>query len=135
MDRLTGKRVNGIRQGFWSPAKKEDLCQRRGANEETGLTPEEIEELKRGGIVDALGKKRCMMIIHDAAKEQPNMSKQDWVLGLVNGTYFRPDGTPLGFIDCWQLVSYDSESGWWLEDEPEIERVEVSWWAELPPAP
>lgn len=134
MDKLTSKRVNGIRQGYWSPAKKEDLCQRLGAYEETWLAPEEIERLKRGEIVEVLGRKRCMMILHDAEKEQPDMSKQDWVLGLVNGIYSLPDRN-LAFVDCWQLVSYDSETGWWLEEHPEIPNVQVSWWAEMPPNP
>ena len=40
--RLTSKRCNGIKTGYWSPAKKEDLCQRLGAYEESGLEPEEI---------------------------------------------------------------------------------------------
>ncbi len=44
MGRLTAKRVNGIKTGYWSPEKKEDLVQRLAAYEDTGLTPEEIKE-------------------------------------------------------------------------------------------
>lgn len=45
MNRLTSRRVNGIKTGYWSPAKKEDLVQRLGAYEDTGLEPEDIREL------------------------------------------------------------------------------------------
>ena len=43
MDRLTAVRCNGIKQGYWSSAKKEDVVQRLGEYEDTGLTPEEIK--------------------------------------------------------------------------------------------
>lgn len=42
MKRLTHQRVNGIKTGYWSPAKKEELVQRLAAYEDTGLEPEEI---------------------------------------------------------------------------------------------
>ena len=43
MNRLTSQRCNGIKTGYWSPAKKEDLVQRLGAYEDTGLEPQEIK--------------------------------------------------------------------------------------------
>lgn len=46
MDRLTSPRVNGIKTGFWSPKTKEEVVQRLGAYEDTGLTPEEIKEIR-----------------------------------------------------------------------------------------
>lgn len=45
MERLTSPRSNGIRTGYWSPAKKEDLVQRLGAYEDSGLAPEEVRAL------------------------------------------------------------------------------------------
>lgn len=42
MERLTNPRCNGIKTGYWSPAKKEELVQRLGRYEDIGLTPEEI---------------------------------------------------------------------------------------------
>lgn len=42
MTRLTHERVSGIKTGYWSPAKKEELVQRLAAYENTGLDPEEI---------------------------------------------------------------------------------------------
>lgn len=42
MERLTAPRCNGIKTGYWSTAKKEELVQRLGQYEDIGLTPEEI---------------------------------------------------------------------------------------------
>ena len=46
MNRLTHERNNGIKTGYWSPAKKEELAQRPAAYENTGLEPEEIMDGK-----------------------------------------------------------------------------------------
>lgn len=46
MERLTAQRCNGIKSGYWSTAKKDDLVQRLGQYEDTGLTPEEIKALE-----------------------------------------------------------------------------------------
>jgi len=46
MDRLTHERVNGIKTGYWSMAKKEELIARLAAYENTGLTPEEIKAIR-----------------------------------------------------------------------------------------
>jgi hypothetical protein len=40
-ERLTHKRANG--QGYWTQRKKEELLMRLAAYENTGLTPEEIQ--------------------------------------------------------------------------------------------
>lgn len=47
MERLTAPRCNGIKSGYWSTAKKDELVQRLGQYEDTGLTPEEIRALRR----------------------------------------------------------------------------------------
>lgn len=46
MERLTNKRVNGIKTGYWSTSKKEELVQRLAEYEDTGLTPEQVQQLK-----------------------------------------------------------------------------------------
>jgi hypothetical protein len=46
MERLTAQRCSGIKTGYWSTAKKEELVQRLGQYEDTGLTPEEIKALE-----------------------------------------------------------------------------------------
>ena len=47
MERLTAPRCSGIKSGYWSTAKKDELVQRLGQYEDTVLTPEEIRELRR----------------------------------------------------------------------------------------
>ena len=42
MERLTAQRYSGIKSGYWSTAKKDELIQRLGQYEDTGYTPEEI---------------------------------------------------------------------------------------------
>ena len=45
MERLTHPRSSGIKTGYWSPNKKDELVERLAAYEDTGLTPEEAEAL------------------------------------------------------------------------------------------
>ena len=42
MERLTSKRCSGIKEGYWSPHPKEEVVQRLGAYEDTGVTPEDM---------------------------------------------------------------------------------------------
>lgn len=46
MDRLTHERLNGIRNGYWSPNKKQELVDRLAAYEKTNLDPEQVEHVK-----------------------------------------------------------------------------------------
>lgn len=45
MKRLTHERMSGIKSGYWSPDKKQELVDRLAEYENTGLTPEEIKRL------------------------------------------------------------------------------------------
>ena len=55
MERLTALRCSGIKSGYWSTAKKDDLVQRLGQYEDTGLTPEEIRRMKDAQTAAARG--------------------------------------------------------------------------------
>ena len=46
MERLTHPRNSGIKTGYWSPSRKDELIERLAAYEDTGLTPEEMTEIK-----------------------------------------------------------------------------------------
>lgn len=46
MERLTHERNNGIKTGYWSPNKKDELVSALAAYENTDLTPEQVMELK-----------------------------------------------------------------------------------------
>lgn len=45
MKRLTAKRVNGIKRGYWSSASKEELVQVLGMYEDSGCTPQEVMDV------------------------------------------------------------------------------------------
>ena len=47
MERLTHPRSSGIKTGYWSQETKETLVQCLAQYEDTGLTPDEIRELRR----------------------------------------------------------------------------------------
>ena len=49
MQRLTMERMNGIRSGYWSPAKKEDLVQRLGVYEDLGIDLEDLHKTSNTG--------------------------------------------------------------------------------------
>ena len=50
MNRLTQKRVNGIKTGYWSTSKKDELVTRLAEYEDTGLNPEEVLRLKKNAV-------------------------------------------------------------------------------------
>ena len=50
MNRLTQKRVNGIKTGYWSASKKDDLAARLAEYEDTGLEPREVLQLKKNAV-------------------------------------------------------------------------------------
>lgn len=50
MNRLTQKRVNGIKTGYWSASKKDDLVARLAEYEDTGLEPREVLQLKKNAV-------------------------------------------------------------------------------------
>ncbi len=54
IERLTHKRVNGIREGYWSPNKKQELIDRLAAYENTGVDPEQIRDLKERDTAKAV---------------------------------------------------------------------------------
>ena len=45
--RLTAVRVNGIKSGYWTSAKKEELVQRLGKFEDIGYEPEVLQVVAR----------------------------------------------------------------------------------------
>lgn len=54
MERLTHERNNGIKQGYWSPATKEELVQRLAAYENTGYAPEELVTAQNAALQAAM---------------------------------------------------------------------------------
>ncbi len=50
MKRLTQKRINGIKTGYWSASKKDELVARLAEYEDTGLEPAEVLQLKKNAV-------------------------------------------------------------------------------------
>lgn len=50
MNRLTQKRVNGIKIGYWSVSKRDELVARLAEYEDTGLAPVEVLKLKQNTV-------------------------------------------------------------------------------------
>ena len=50
MNRLTQKRGNGIKTGYWSTSKKDELVARLADYEDTGLEPKEVLQLKKNAV-------------------------------------------------------------------------------------
>ncbi len=111
MERMTHERCNGIKCGYWSPEKKEDLVQRLAEYENTGLEPKEIAEAVCKWIPVSEG-----LPLGD-----------ECVLMQVNGRY--------------KNVTYENalltgvcfgDEGWVINEEPEWEDPEVVAWMPLP---
>ena len=114
MDRLKCKRCNGIKDGYWSPAKKEELVQRLAEYENTGLEPGEI---RRQQSVPG------WILVEDRLPEDDEM-----VLMQVSGK-------PMGNItldNAFELGCYSEDEGWILEEYPEWEKPKVIAWQPLP---
>lgn len=111
MERLTHKRVNGIKTGYWSAAKKEELVQRLALYENTGFTP--------AGI-DALRKERTAWI---PCSERPPKDGQDILAYLTNEHEARivPANYDHGtWYDCIfnKPISADQITHWMPRPEP-----------------
>lgn len=77
MKRLTAKRVNGIKKGYWSSARKDDLVQALGKYEDTGYSPEEILRVSKSTVTrfdlfKGMGSDMAAQMILDLAKRFDN---------------------------------------------------------------
>ena len=128
MERLTSKRVNGIKSGYWSAAKKDELITRLAEYEDTGKTPEEIrgfEETARKMV------ERTISLHRELKAEQ---SKDEWI----------PVCEKLPELEMWVLATVKRHR-WisdykedvpddWKVDHPEVSYVTLAkrnaegWW-------
>ena len=69
MKRLTHERANGIKSGYWSPEKKQDLIDRLAEYEDTGLTPDQIRE------IDRIYSEKC----REVAELQKAAEREKWI--------------------------------------------------------
>lgn len=80
MERLTHKRANGIKEGYWSPNKKQELVDTLAAYENTGLTPEQIQE------IDRLYAEKCQEVAKMRQRDIPERPK---ILGENSAAGYR----------------------------------------------
>lgn len=73
-ERLTSERKNGIKTGYWvgSKVKKDDVVQRLGQYEDTGLSPEEIRAMKTAEVPDQEKFDAFLEELKDALEEYKN---------------------------------------------------------------
>lgn len=73
MERLTHPRVSGIKTGYWTTNKKDELVARLAEYEDTGLNPQEIMELK------GLYQERCaeLKLLQELKEQQENKSAKE----------------------------------------------------------
>lgn len=120
MERLTHPRSSGIKTGHWSPEKKDALIERLAAYEDTGLTPQEIYNLKAGTILKAIGEK-WIPVKERLPKED------DFVLVTVNGIY-----NHITFADAIELGELCSDGTWFIDGYPDWNNPNVVAWMPLP---
>lgn len=120
MERLTHPRSSGIKTGHWSPEKKDALIERLAAYEDTGLTPQEIYNLKAGTILKAIGAK-WIPVKERLPKED------DFVLVTVNGIY-----NHITFSDAIELGELCSDGTWFIDGYPDWNNPNVVAWMPLP---
>ena len=113
MERLTHPRSSGIKTGYWSPNKKDELVERLAAYEDTGLTPEEIERLK---------KQHRWIPVEERLPEEDTI-----VLLTVSGLY-----SCITFSDAIELGNLCSDGSWFIEGYPDWDDPNVTAWMPLP---
>lgn len=113
MERLTHPRSSGIKTGYWSPNKKDELVERLAAYEDTGLTPKEIERLKEQ---------------HRWIPVEERLPEEDTIVLLtVSGLY-----SCITFSDAIELGNLCSDGSWFIEGYPDWDNPEVTAWMPLP---
>lgn len=120
MERLTHPRSSGIKTGYWSPNKKDELIERLAAYEDTDLTPQEIYSLKAGTILKAL--RTEWIPVEERLPEEDVI-----VLVTVSGFY-----SHFTFSNTIELGNLCSDGSWFIEGYPDWDNPEVTAWMPLP---
>ena len=114
MERLTAKRVNGIKGGYWTAAKKDPIVQKLGEYEDTGLEPAEIRDLAREKL-------RASMWA-DPADSLPKFGQLVLIARMKD-----PNGPPI--VEQARL----SLRGWWSVYGTNVKRILA--WRPMPAPP
>ena len=128
MNRLTHERNNGIKTGYWSPEKKEELVKALAAYEDTGLTPDQIKEM------DELYHEKCREVA-ELQKKHRWIPAEEQLPGLDEVVLVQVSGKPaenITLYDAVELAEYNPDEGWILEVYPEWEDAAPVAWMPLP---
>lgn len=110
MKRLTHERANGIKTGYWSPAKKQELVDRLAEYENTGMEPDEIRGIPK------------WIPVEDGLPED-----DECVLIQVNGKWEN-----ITYIDAIMIGMHFKNEGWFIDGCPDWKDAEVVAWMPLP---
>lgn len=124
MDRLTHERCNGIKTGYWSAAKKEELIQRLAEFENLGMDVEEIAT-----VVTQWHELRKSPWISVKDRLPDKKYEDDLVLAIVSGRCGN-----MSFYEAY-LLAYYSDGVWGLDDYPDVVDLRVHYWMPLPNPP
>lgn len=120
MERLTYERLNGIRNGYWSPNKKQELVDRLAAYENTDLDPEQVEHVKETAkkyLLEKAQGKACGWI---PAEEKP--SEDGFYVATMSGALVDQEEPFVGLaeFDDGEWVDGDDVIAW--RPMPEVYR-------------
>lgn len=131
MERLTHKRSNGIKEGYWSSNRKEELVKRLAEYENTGLIPEEIESLndfEKSQVGEMLKRLSEEQRKHRWIPVEERSPEDDsFVLVTADGIY-----NAITFSRAILLASYCEDDGWFIEGYPDWDDPDVIAWQPLP---
>lgn len=121
MERLTHQRNSGIKTGYWSPNKKDELVTALAAYEDTGLTPKDIMELKEfcsNPLNTAVPSIKCIMNEDGVLEEYndeydvtihcENKEQQDKLIERLNRCAWTPATEKLPETDDYVLLSFSN---------------------------
>lgn len=81
-ERLTKERNNGIKAGYWTTCKKDEVVQRLGQYEDTGLSPEEIQSMTKTGNSDSGKFDKFLEELKDALEREIRHGMRSYTLKI-----------------------------------------------------
>lgn len=139
MNRLTHERCSGIKTGYWSAAKKEELVQRLAAYENTGMDPEQIEAMKghNTALIEQLSEKENALdlVLRDRSPRWTNPRQELPVPGEVCLVIASGKAEHILLNRAHTIAEYDRDEGWILNEYPEIDYPKIHCWMSLPEPP
>ena len=132
--KITSERANGIKTGYWTAAKNDDL----------------VQKLERLNDFDQAQSRKLLVKLQKAQTELDEMKRSGWISVDDRLDWLDPeievppdDGAVLGIVNgvingiehqnAVSLVCHD-RGEWWMFDRPDID-VKVDWWRPLPELP